>query len=59
MGVDQTDNLATEVVDEFVFTLKENKRSRSEGYRNKSELDTVIGDNVKIGTKYFGRYHKP
>ena len=54
-----TYNLATEVFTKVWFLPEKEQRSRSEVYRNTSELDTVIGDNVKIGTKYFGRYEKP
>ena len=53
-----TYNLETEVPKVW-FLPKKKQRSRSEGYLNTSELDTVVGNDVKIGTKYFGRYEKP
>ena len=53
-----TYNLETEVPKVW-FLPKKKQRSRSEGYLIISELDTVVGNNVKIGTKYFGRYEKP
>ena len=34
------------------------QRSRSEGYLSKSKLDTVIGNDVKIGTIYFVNLEK-
>ena len=36
-----------------VISTRKEIRSRSEGYLNISELDTVIGNDVKIGTIYF------
>ena len=51
-------NLGTEAL-QGVIPPKAYQRSRSEDYLSISELDTVVGNDVKIGTKYFGRYNKP
>ena len=41
-----------------VISTRKEIRSRSEGYLNKSELDTVTGNDVKIGTIYFVNLEK-
>ena len=47
-------NLGTEAL-QGVIPPKAYQRSRSEDYLSISELDTVVGNDVKIGTNLFVR----